>query len=152
MKKIILLFLLLASSISVGQQNFISLNSFYKDQVFANKLDKPYNDGAFFPIIESNYNLIPAINDSSKQYYSITHILFQKHLLEFKGEDYYLTIDPILVGSIGRNRADTNVRTLFQNTRGIHVEGDLFKNFSFSTSLYENQARFNHYEPDYSFR
>ena len=117
--------------------------------MLANKLSQPYNDGSFFPVTESAYNLIPAIDDSSKQYYTVTHILFQKHLLEIKGEDYFLTIDPILITSMGRNRADTNVRTLFQNTRGLHVEADLFKNFSFSTSLYENQARFNNYETDY---
>ena len=148
--KIIILFLSFALAASCfGQHNFLSLHSFYKDQIFANKLVKPFNEGSFFPITESTYNLIPAINDSSKQYYTATHILFQKHLLEIRGDDYYITIDPIIIGSMGKNLNDTNVRTLFQNTRGIHVEADLFKNFSFSTSLYENQARFNHYESNY---
>jgi len=100
-------------------------------------------------VTESNYNLLPTINDSSKQYYTITHILFQKHLFEIKGNDFYMTIDPVLIGSMGKNLSDTNIRMLFQNTRGVHVEGDFFKNFSFSTSLYENQARFNHYENEF---
>lgn len=149
MKLFLFSFFIGVSCSGFGQQNFLSLHSFYKDQIFANKLSKPYNDGSFFPVTESAYNLIPAINDSSKQYYTATHILFQNHLLQAKGDDYFLTIDPILITSIGRNRADTNVRTLFQNTRGVHVEGDLFEKFSFSTSLYENQARFNNYETDY---
>ncbi len=132
-----------------GQQNYLSIHSFYKDQLFANKLDQPYNGGSFFPVRESEYNLIPAINDSSKQYYDFTHILFQKHLIEVKGEDFYLTIDPVLDFSGGKNLEDTISRRLFQNTRGFHVEGDFFKNFSFSTTLYENQARFNSYESAY---
>ena len=135
--------------ISFGQQSLIPIHSFYKDQLFSNKLSKPYNEGSFFPVRESVYNLLPAINDSSKQYYDATHILFQKHLIEITGDDYYLTIDPAIEFSMGKNMDDTVSRKLFQNTRGVHVEGDLFKNFSFSTTLYENQARFNLYESNY---
>ena len=132
-----------------AQQSFISLNSFYKDQVFANKLEKPYNGGSFFPVSEANYNLISAINDSSKQYYKFTQILFKKHLIEIKGEDFFFTIDPVLDITYGKNFSDTTDSRLFQNTRGLHVEGDLFKNFSFSTTVFENQARFNAYETAY---
>lgn len=135
--------------VGFSQQNYLSINSFYKDQLFANKLDNPYNDGSFFPVSESNYNLIPAINDSTPQYYDFTHILFQKHLIELSGKDYSLAISPVLNFAMGRNINDTIERKLFQNTRGVYVEGDLFKNFSFSTALFENQARFNHYESDY---
>lgn len=132
-----------------SQQNLLPLHSFYKDQIFANKLSKPYNGGSFFPVRESQYDLIPAINDSSKQYYDFTYVLFQKHLIEVSGKDFHFTIDPAIDFSMGRNLSDTILRNLFQNTRGFHVEGDFFKNFSFSTTLYENQARFNNYESAY---
>ncbi len=146
----ITLFVCFLVSYSINaQQNFISLHSFYKDQVFANKLEKSYNGGSFFPVSEANYNLIPAIRDSSKQYYKFTQILFKKHLIELKGEDFFLTIDPVLNIAYGKNFSDTSDNRLFQNTRGLHVEGDLFKSFSFSTTVYENQARFNAYETAY---
>ncbi len=133
----------------MAQQSYIPLNSFYKDQLFANKLEQPYTGGSFFPATESEYNLISAINDSSAQFYDFTYVLFQKHLIELNGKDYSLSISPILDFRMGKDFNDTNNRKLFQNTRGVYVEGDLFKNFSFSTSLFENQARVNYYEDSY---
>jgi hypothetical protein len=50
---------------------------------------------------------------------------------------------------VGRDLMDTTKANLFQNTRGVLVEGDLFKNFSFSTSFFENQARFSEYESQF---
>ncbi len=146
-----LLFLIgcLSLGIYTSAQQLLPLHSFYKDQVFANKLDKSLNNGSFFPINELDYNLISAINDSSKQYYDFTYILFQKHLIEVKGEDYTLSIDPILDMSLGKNLSDTVSRKLFQNTKGVRIQATLFKNFAFSASIYENQARFNPYENQY---
>jgi hypothetical protein len=132
-----------------SQQGLIPIHSFYKDQLFANKSDKPYNEGSFFPVCESQYDLITAINDSSKQYYDVTQILFKQYLIEVKGKDYYLKISPAIDFTMGRDLEDTLKRKLFQNTRGLHVEGNLFKNFAFSTSLYENQSRNTHYESNY---
>lgn len=117
--------------------------------MLANKGAKPLNNGAFYPINESDYNLIALINDSSKQYYTITNILFKKHLVELKGDGYYVTISPAAVISRGKDLSDTNNRSLFQNTRGVHAEGDLFENFSFSTSFFENQCRVTYFEDVY---
>src|SRR5690606_22040970 len=89
------------------------------------------------------------IADTSKQYTEFTYRLFQKHLFEIKGDNYYLTISPVFDFSLGKDIADTASRRLFQNTRGFHVEGDFFKNFSFSTSFYENQSRNAAYQSDY---
>ncbi len=144
-------FLIALTSIGflVNSQQLLPLHSFYKDQIFANKLDKPLNSGSFFPVNELDYNLIPAINDSTKQYYDFTYVLFQKHLIEVDGKDYSLSIDPILDMSIGKNLSDTVSRRLFQNTKGVRVQARLFENFAFSVSIYENQARFNPYENQY---
>lgn len=108
-----------------------------------------YMSSGFYPDFESRFDLNKKIADSSKQYYTLTEILFKKHLVEVKGKDYYLTISPVADLKGGRDLKDTIERNLFQNTRGLLVEGDLFKNFSFSTAVYENQARFTHYESDY---
>jgi len=149
MKGIIILLIVLTSAQLFGQESLIPLHSFYKDHLFANKLDKPYNDGSFFPVSEASYDLIPAINDSTDQYYDVTHTLFQKYLFEIRGKDYYIKISPAIDFSLGKDLGDTVNRTLFQNTRGLHVEVNLFKKFAFSTSLYENQARFTNYESEY---
>lgn len=132
-----------------AQQNLLSLNTFYRDQLLANKGIQPLNNGSFFPINESEYPLMSLINDSSKQYYDFTEILFKKHLIEAKGKDYYITISPAIDITKGKDLNDTLERKLFQNTRGVHAEGDLFNNFSFSTSFYENQSRNTLYESQY---
>lgn len=149
MKHVLIYLFVFFTTVGFGQNNLISLNSFYKDQIFANKLEKPYNGGSFFPVSEREFDLIPAIIDSSKQYYDFSVTLFRKHLVELSGKDYFITISPTFNISRGKDFTDTVARKLFQNTRGFIVEGDFFKNFSFSTSFYENQARFTHYESDY---
>lgn len=141
--------LLLCSAV-LGQQNELPLHSYYKDRLFhsATRLDA-YSGNAFFPLTEGAYNLHSKIADTSRQYYEFTYRLFQKHLFEVKGKNYYLTISPVFDFTLGRDLADTVQRRLFQNTRGFHIEGDLFDNFSFSTSLYENQSRHAYYQSDY---
>jgi len=141
--------LILLCNLSIAQQNWLPIGSFYKDQLLSNKLDRVYNEGSFFPANESRYNLIPAIVDSTPRYYTFTHILYQKHLFEVNGKDAFITISPTANISFGKDFGDTAERNLLYNTRGIFVEGDLFKNFSFSTSFYENQARFSPYETNY---
>jgi hypothetical protein len=137
------------SFVAVSQQNLVPIHSFYKDHLFANKGIESYNEGSFFPVNESKYNLIPIINDSSKQFYKFTNVLFKKYLVELRGKDFYFKLSPAIDFSIGIDLSDTVSRTLFQNSKGIHVEGSLFENFSFSTSLYENQGRYANYETAY---
>lgn len=148
MKKIESLCLLLFFSSSIfAQQNLSLLNTFYKDRYFLHSHENIGN--GVFPVVESVFDISHAIRDSSKQYYDFTEVLFKKHLLTFKGKDYHLTISPILDISIGRDLSDTVKRNLFQNTRGVYIEGDIMKNFSFSSFFYENQARFSQYETEY---
>lgn len=134
----------------VGQQNFIPLNHFYKDRLYhSTSKVNGYAGNSFFPAIESQYDLHTKIQDTSKQYYLITEHLFKKHFLEFKGKNYLLMISPVFDFSLGKDFSDTVSRRLFQNTRGFHIEGDLFKNFSFSSSFYENQSRNPIYQSTY---
>lgn len=149
MKRLLLFGSILVCLPLFAQQSLIPLHTFYKDQLLANKKNSPYNAGSFYPACEDDYDLIKAINDSTPQYYDFTHVLFQKYLFEIRGKDYYLKISPAIEFAYGKDIADTNDRTLFQNTRGLHVEGNLFNNFAFSTSLYENQGRYTQYESDY---
>ena len=139
----------IGSFFSFGQQNMLPLHSFYKGQLFSNKLAKPYNEGSFLPVSEGEYDLIPAILDSTPRYYTVTDILYRKHLIEITSKDCFITISPAANISYGNDLTDTSERRLMQNTRGVFVEGDLFKKFSFATSFYENQARFTPYEDYY---
>lgn len=143
------LFLLIQFSVLFAQNKLLPMQSFYKDQLFANKGQSAYLGGDFFPINESEYNLIPLINDSSKQYYDFTETLFKKNLFEIRGDNFSLDISPIFDFSAGKDVLDTSNRTLFQNTRGAIVSGELGNNFSFSTSFYENQARFTNYQSSF---
>lgn len=133
-----------------AQQNFVSMHSFYKDRLYySTSTTIGYSGNSFFPEKESQYDLNTKIADTSKQYYTITNILFKKHLLEFRGDNYYLTISPVFDVSRSKDYSDTSNRLLFQNTRGFFIEGDLLKNVSFSTSLYENQSRNATYQSAY---
>lgn len=149
--RFLLLFILSFSSNDfLSQQNTVSINSFYKDQLYAPQKNGNYNGGDFLPVIESEYNLPKYISDSTKQYYKVTSILFKKHLIELKGDDYYFTISPVFDLSIGKNSEDDSLAPRkFQNTRGFFIEGDFFDKFSFSSSFYENQARFTEYQKEY---
>ena len=150
MKKIILTYGFLFVAIQlIAQQNTQLLHSYFKDQLFNTARSETYVGSSFLPVLESEYNINYITRDSSKQYYDFTEVLFKKHLLEAKGENYKLTISPIFDLAMGKDLKDTTHSTLFQNTRGLFIEGDLMKNFSFMTSVYENQSRFNQYETSY---
>ena len=149
MKRVWLLFTLMFVSNSFAQNNTISLNQFYKDQLYSSFKGKIYQGGDFLPCLESEFDLPNYIRDSSKQYYLLTSLLYKKHLIELKGDDYYITFSPTIELSVGRNKEDSIQPRKFQNTRGFIIEGDFFKNFSFSSSFYENQARFTEYQTDY---
>ncbi len=150
-KNIILAFIFSIFSIIpiLSQQNLLPISSYYKDKLFSPFNNKSFSNGSFLPACESDFKLIDKIADSAKQYYQITAFLMKKHLIEIKEKDYYLTISPTFDISRGIDKNDSLAPSLFQNTRGYHIEGDIFKNFSFSTSFYENQARFTKYETAY---
>ncbi len=129
---------------SIAQQNFIHLSDFYKDQLV--RYSSNYFPDGQYPKNEHEYDLISSIRDSSKQYYTLTEVLFKKHLFEIKGDNYSISISPIVDLRIGKDLSDTNDRRLFMNNRGVFVEGDIGSNFSFSTEFHENQARFTEYQ------
>jgi hypothetical protein len=134
----------------IGQNNSISIQSFYKDQLYNTFKGKSYQGNDFLPCLESEFNLPHLIRDSSKQYYFITSLLYKKHLVELKGENYNLYFSPVIELSIGENLDDSIPKPKkFQNTRGFVVEGNFFKNLSFTSSFYENQARFTEYQSNY---
>ena len=135
--------------IGFGQNNLISTHTYYRDQLMNSNRLNPFTGNGFLPVTESDYNLPLIIRDSSVLYTEFEVGLLRKHMIELEGKDYFLTISAIGQLSAGRDLMDTTKANLFQNTRGILVEGDLFKNFSFSTSFFENQARFSDFETQF---
>ncbi|MFC4722509.1 gliding motility protein RemB [Geojedonia litorea] len=75
--------------------------------------------------------------------------LWNEHLVQVQGKDYWFTIDPIFDLQVGKD-TDADFNTTFNNTRGIYVQGGLGKRFSFSTSVYESQGRFAQYYNEYA--
>ena len=73
--------------------------------------------------------------------------LFNEHLLEINKEDYTFYLDFLPDYQIGRDRE--HGITTWLNTRGYQFGGTIGKKFSFYSSGFENQARFNNYLTNY---
>lgn len=71
--------------------------------------------------------------------------LFNENFLILNTKNLYLTLDPIFNFAVGSDLSDSSGTTLYTNTRGIRIAGQLGKNIIFSTSFLENQARFPSY-------
>jgi hypothetical protein len=67
--------------------------------------------------------------------------LFHEHFFEVQGEDFFLSVDPLIDLSVGRTNS-LNPIDLFQNTRAFQVQGEVMGKVAFYTSFFENQARF----------
>ena len=67
--------------------------------------------------------------------------LFDEHFFAVTGEDYWFSIDPVVDLRLGKDNLN-QASSVFQNSRGIRVEGSLGKQFSFSSTIVENYARF----------
>ncbi|MFA8449613.1 MAG: hypothetical protein ACEPOW_02840 [Bacteroidales bacterium] len=73
--------------------------------------------------------------------------LFNKNFFEINKKDVHFVVNPLINFSGGRD-FQTNT-TLWTNSRGIEIYGDLGKNFSFYTSFHETQGLFPEYENQY---
>jgi hypothetical protein len=75
--------------------------------------------------------------------------LYNEHLVEVQGKDYWFTADPILDLQVGRDD-EADFHSTWNNTRGIFVQGGLGEKFNFSASVYESQGRFAQYFNQYA--
>ena len=108
--KALLVLLSLYWGFCFGQNNFIFQSDYYKEQGL--RFHRNYFPDGAYPKNEAEFGLLKAINDSSKQYYTFTDILFKKHLVEIKGDGFNLNISPILDLSMGRDLSDSVSRSL----------------------------------------
>jgi len=75
--------------------------------------------------------------------------LWNEHLVQLQGKDYWFTVDPILDLQVGKD-TDAEFNSTFNNTRGIMIQGGLGKNFNFYTAFFESQGRFADYVNRYA--
>lgn len=73
--------------------------------------------------------------------------LWNENFVAIQGEGYWFTVNPIFDLRIGKS-GDTDATT-FVNTRGIQVQGEIGKELSFTTTIFESQGRFAGYYNDY---
>ncbi|HBF20163.1 MAG: gliding motility protein RemB [Owenweeksia sp.] len=74
--------------------------------------------------------------------------LFDESLVKLQGDNYELRIDPVINLRYGYDLTDKSIP--YTSTRGVTLEGKLGKNFSFTSTFLENQARFPVYVADFA--
>lgn len=65
--------------------------------------------------------------------------LWNEHLVQLQGKDYWFTIDPIFDLQLG---SDSEIGGTYNNTRGFMVQGGLGKKLNFYSTVFESQGRF----------
>lgn len=75
--------------------------------------------------------------------------LYNEHLVEVQGKDYWFTVDPILDLQLGKD-TEAEFSSTWNNTRGIFVQAGLGKRFNLTASIYESQGRFADYFNQYA--
>lgn len=76
--------------------------------------------------------------------------LWDEHLVQVQGADYWFTIDPVFDLQVGKD-TEADFSTTYNNTRGFYVQGGLGKKFNFSASVFESQGRFAEYYNTYAY-
>lgn len=78
---------------------------------------------------------------SSKNSY-LGRKVFNEHLLRVGGKDFSFSIDPLMNFQGGMDFKDTSSNTLYTNTRGVQLQGNITEKVFFYGSFYENQSDF----------
>ena len=75
--------------------------------------------------------------------------LWNEHFFQFQGEDYWITLNPIVDLRVGKSTPSDNGST-FQNTRALQVQAGLGDKLVFTSTIYESQGRFADYYNQYA--
>ena len=75
--------------------------------------------------------------------------VFNEHLVEVQGKDYWFTIDPVLDLQVGKD-TEADFSSTWNNTRGVFIQAGLGKRFNLSATVYESQGRFAEYFNQYA--
>jgi hypothetical protein len=117
--------------------NVIGTNSHTAAKPFA------YNDVARYYDIKAEKERLKKDTDSW-----LGKKLYNEHLVQVQGKDYWFTVDPIVDLQLGSDsEADDGT---WNNTRGVFIQAGLGKRLNLSASVYESQGRFADYFNAYS--
>lgn len=99
-------------------------------------------------ISDADVSKVPGFaKDTTDYYYKITEKIFSAHLIELDKPDFKIYADFLFDFGFGRETvdqisADHEETSLFQNTRGFALQGQIGKNVYFYTDFRENQGRY----------
>lgn len=155
MKKVLLLFVFIVCSVEAYPQYFFepinnTTYSLYQSDLYT-KDSKVHTSIRPFKRseIQSYYNrdsintaLIPS-SKFSKTWFG--RKLFSENLIKVDKGDFYLTIDPVVDFKYGYSEEEGETNQPYTNTRGVLMQGNIGKKFSFSTMVLENQSLFPNY-------
>lgn len=74
--------------------------------------------------------------------------LWNEHFFQVQGEDYWITLNPIVDFRLGKS-SPSDVSYTYQNTRGLQVQAGLGDKLVFTSTIYESQGRFADYYNQY---
>lgn len=73
---------------------------------------------------------------------------FNEHFVDVRTKNFLLQVDPVGEFALGKDMAIAQNRR-FMNSRGLQLQGNIGKKFSFFSTYYENQGAFVNWERDY---
>jgi len=144
----------------------------FEDLEYSSELNIPFTH-SFYSLFDQDMNLIGTNNHTGSKPYIYSEVapysdlkkrrnklvkgsdswwnrkLFNEHLVELQGKDYWFTVDPIFDLFVGKD-TDADFNSTFNNTRGLIFQGGLSKKFNFYTSVFESQGRFAQYYNHYA--
>ncbi|WP_242130745.1 gliding motility protein RemB [Aestuariivivens marinum] len=144
----------------------------YKNKRFSSQLNIPFTHSSYAQF-DRNLNLVgtnshtaskPFLFDEVSKYYDFNsekhklvkeantwggRKLWNEHLVQLQGKDYWFTIDPVFDLQVGKDtKVDYN--STYNNTRGVLIQGGFGEKFNFYTSVFESQGRFAQYVNNYA--
>ncbi len=158
-----------------AKSEFDSVNNSLKsftNKAYPSQLNIPFTH-ADYSKFDRNMNLIgtnshtaskPFVYDDVSKYYNFKaqnealkketstragRKLWNEHLVQLEGKEYWFTIDPIFDLEVGKD-TEANFKTTYNNTRGVLIQGGLGKHFNFYTTVFESQGRFAQYVNNYA--
>ena len=75
--------------------------------------------------------------------------LWNEHLVQLQGPDYWFTINPIFDLQVGKD-TNANFNSTYNNTRGVLIQGGLGGKLNFYASVFGSQGRFAPYVNEYA--
>lgn len=142
--------------------SFLSVKAQYQFQRLNHVQDARYNGDLYRKDVNLHTSVRPLDNweldsagypsalgaNNSTEYKWLRRKAFHEHLINMSGDDYEITIDPVVnfQGGITSGSDDIN----YVNTRGFSMEGRLGKKVTFRSSYLENQAVFPGYISDFT--